>query len=472
MPLSIIMLTLIRLSEYYPEQLLTTAIKSGECLKCDVPWNKLGSPDIPVKLWDLAAILAALSLINEDYGMWTRACQECGIKPIFKPFWEELPHTNIFQSIAPDMLHQLYQGIIKHLIEWIKEACRLLPNHNICLGCLIHAACAILNFLYLAQYPCHTNQTLALLTEALTRFHDNKSIFVDLSIQTNFNLPKLHFFHHYVHMIKLYGMTDNYNTEYTEHLHIDLAKDAYRATNHKDEYMQMTLWLERCKKMLWHNNFIQWCLAGNPPSQDRLPPDMDYQHSIKMMKHPTIRCVPLDSVVHDYGTTFFTKALACYVIRTNQPGLSSAQLEQEASHVILPFQTVAAFHRVKFHAINAHGHHDSTITVDLVHCQPPRKDKKRQIVPTHFKTVLVNEDGGGTTGVDGYHLPYFTPGILPTHFAYIKWFTPFGQPEANHGLYKISCLVHNGEHLASIIDISDICRSVHLIPKFARIQLF
>ncbi|KAG2029856.1 hypothetical protein BDR03DRAFT_975485 [Suillus americanus] len=241
-----------------------------------------------------------------------------------------------------------------------------------------------------------------------------------------------------------------------EHLHIDLTKDAYRATNHKDEYPQMTLWLERREKMLWHDNFVQWHLAGDPPPQDRLPPDMDYRRSIKMTKHPTIKHVPLDSVVCDYGAT--------------------------SSHVILPFQTVAAFHRIKFHAINAHGHCDSAITVDSVHCQPPRKDKRRQIVPARFDTVLVNEDGGGTTGVDGYRVAqvrivftltsqataalFHTPENLPTHFAYVEWFTPFGQPEANHGLYKISHLVRNGERLASIIDISDIRRSVHLIPKF------
>ncbi|KAG1828745.1 hypothetical protein DFJ58DRAFT_876866 [Suillus subalutaceus] len=86
----------------YPEQLLTTGIKSGECPKCDIPHTELGSPHFPVNLRDLNAILAALSLIDEDYDLWRRACQDCGIKPIFKPFWLDLPHTNIFQSITPD----------------------------------------------------------------------------------------------------------------------------------------------------------------------------------------------------------------------------------------------------------------------------------------------------------------------------------------------------------------------------------
>jgi hypothetical protein len=277
---------------------------------------------------------------------------------------------------------------------------------------LIRAVRAILDFLYLAQYPCHTDQTLNLLDDALTRFHNNKGIFVDLGIRANFNLPKLHFFHHYVHMIKLYGTTDNYNTEYTERLHIDLAKDAYRATNHKDEYPQMTLWLERREKMLWHDKFVQWRLAGDPPVQDRLPPDMDYRRALKMTKHPTAKRVPLDRIICDYGATFFTEALARYVVRTNQPTLSAVQLEREAAHIVLPFQTVATFHRVKFHTINASGYRDPTATIDSVHCQPPRKDNKGHIIPGRFDTVLVNEGDGGTMGVNGrcffVLLPHYT----------------------------------------------------------------
>jgi hypothetical protein len=59
-------------------------------------------------------------------------------------------------------------------------------------------------------------------------------------------------------MIMLFGSTDNYNTEYTEQLHIDLAKDAYHATNHNDKFAQMTCWLERKEKILRHQKYVSW----------------------------------------------------------------------------------------------------------------------------------------------------------------------------------------------------------------------
>ena len=115
--------------------------------------------------------------------------------------------------------------------------------------CVVKAVCALLDFLFLAQFQSHISETLARLEDCLMAFHNNKAVFVDLGIQENFNIPKLHSLLHYGLSIHLFGTIDNYNTEQSEHLHIDLAKEAYCATNKKDEYAQMTTWLEHHEKL-------------------------------------------------------------------------------------------------------------------------------------------------------------------------------------------------------------------------------
>ncbi|KIK78447.1 hypothetical protein PAXRUDRAFT_325404 [Paxillus rubicundulus Ve08.2h10] len=534
----------------YPEQVLVSGTKTGDCHKCDIDHNTLGSKDSPFHLRDLGEILEALALADIDPVGFAKRCSELKMKAVQHPFWEGLPFTNIFHALTPDVLHQLYQGLVKHMIAWIKDAfgtaeidarCRRLPpNHNmrvfskgisslarvsgtehnqICrflLGIiidirlpnnassarLVRALRGLLDFLYLTQYPCHTDETLTLLDDALQRFHDNKSIFIDLGIRTQFNLPKLHAYRHYLHMIQQFGTTDNYNTEYTERLHIDLTKDAYRATNHKDEYSQMTLWLERREKMIWHSNYIRWRTSGTDPPQQS-PLSMEYLREFKMTKHPSAKAVPLDHIIHDYGATHFRAALARYVVMLSQPDARTRQqVERAAAHIYLPFTSVSVFYKIKFNVVCTDGSKDNA-TVDSVHVRPECKDQRGKNIPGRFDTVLVNTGDGGDRGVAGesklifcsifsmqYPIGYrvaqvrvvFTipeqshdqlvpprVNIIPQHLAYVEWFTPFATPELHHGMYKISRCFEHGERLASIIPVKNIRRSVHLIPKFGRL---
>jgi len=41
------------------------------------------------------------------------------MKPIVHPFWATLPLVDVFISITPDILHQMLQGMMKHLIHWL-----------------------------------------------------------------------------------------------------------------------------------------------------------------------------------------------------------------------------------------------------------------------------------------------------------------------------------------------------------------
>ncbi|KAF8905579.1 hypothetical protein CPB84DRAFT_1625246, partial [Gymnopilus junonius] len=150
---------------------------------------------------------------------------------------------------------------------------------KILLGCLvgvmaapgIKAVKALLDFIYLAQYPTHNNETLGYLRTALKEFHDNKSYFVNVKCREHLNLPKLHSLSHYIESIELFGTTDNYNTEMFERLHIDFAKHGWRATNQRDEFPQMIHWLCRQEKITFFNmKYLNTFLDPSPLHQRAL----------------------------------------------------------------------------------------------------------------------------------------------------------------------------------------------------------
>ncbi|KZT23239.1 hypothetical protein NEOLEDRAFT_1069849, partial [Neolentinus lepideus HHB14362 ss-1] len=52
--------------------------------------------------------------------------------------------------------------------------------------------------------------------------------------------------------------------------------------------------------------------------------------------------------------------------------------------------------------------------------------------------------------------------------AYVEWFLSFpSRPNQTNGMYKVTRSIQNGERLASIVAVSQICHSVHLFPKFS-----
>jgi hypothetical protein len=271
---------------------------------------------------------------------------------------------------------------------------------------LLAAVRGALDFLFLAQYPLHTTETLDLLDDALRTFHLNKDIFIDLGIRAHFNIPKFHNIHHYQFYIETYGTTDNFNTEYTERLHIDFAKDAYRATNFKDVYPQMSRWLERQEKIKHHSNFIQWRLSEatyNEVQQHNPVPRIVLPRMLKMTRHPSAKAVRFTTLMNDYGASFFPDALARYLVSLAHPTLSQRQIEQCALHFALPFQKVPVFHRIKFTSVDMYATQQRQVptVVDSIHVQPATKNKQGKDVPARFDIALINDGTGGHTGLKG-----------------------------------------------------------------------
>lgn len=422
----------------YPEQTLVTCTYNGRCPKCSVPLDQLGDyASFPPH--DLNNAIDTFQLAHGDTHLFHAACREAGIKPIYMPFWESLPLANVYVSITPDILHQLLQGVMKHLISWLTSAgafgrsqidmrCRILPpNHNITLfpkgisslsrvsgkehkaicrlllglivdlplpdghlpSRVLRAVRSLLDFWYLAEYPSHTGDTLYHLEEALRRFHTNKGVFIDLGIREAFNIPKLHSLTHYRSSIMHFGTTDNYNTEQSERLHIDFAKDAYRATNHRDEYPQMTAWLERREKVQQHAALIERQLQpatahGERSAQSPSPigPLQRRNRIIKMTQNPTARAVSFNILAEKYGAVEFQDTLADYIAQVNHAGASAAAVRARAADTLIPFRSVPVFHKIKF-TVNEFE------IVDAVHVRPEQVDTRGRTIPPRFDTVLV-----------------------------------------------------------------------------------
>jgi len=228
--------------------------------------------------------------------------------------------------------------------------------------------------------------TISCLERSLITFHQNKDIFVDLRVQGHFNILKIHSLLHYSSLISLFGSTDNYNTKQTERLHIDFTKDAYHATNHKDEYPQMTTWLEHHEKLQQHAVHIKWRqqqhLTTSVPPQRPIGAPQPGTYYLKMTWNPTLWRVSFDSIANNYGAIDFQDLLGDFLAHLRQPHLSGWALHDCGENTLITFHHTPVFHKIKF--MDGDG-----AVIDSIHIQPEQLDSHRRIIPAHFDTVLV-----------------------------------------------------------------------------------
>ncbi|KAN0136268.1 hypothetical protein V8E53_005873 [Lactarius tabidus] len=504
----------------YPEQSLVTCTSNWRCPKCLVPTDELGN-NTRFPLRDFGEAVKVFALSDGDPTAFHAACRNASLKPTYHPFWDRLPFTNIFISITPDILHQLHQGILKHMVECLADidsdqidtrCSRLPPNHNarhfhsgftwlsrvtgqehkhmcrVLLGVVVDLTLpggqssarlarvvrALLDFIYISQYPVQTTESLKAMDAALCRFHENKDILIELEVRRGFIIPKLHSLIHYTRSIALFGAADNYNTEQSERLHIECAKKGFRASNFKDETKQMTTWMERQETINHHAEFLNWCESGHSvlPRSPLAYPRPDLMLRPILTIHPSEKGVSFEHLFHRYGAIDFQDALADFIVQHNYPGLSTGVARRRANNTLLPFRKVSVFHKIKF----SNPEDPDAKIVDAMHIRPEVHSRRGHTNPGRFDTALVKN--GSTIRVVQIRVVFQLPNSAlssiflssrpapPVHLAYVEWFSPPSMTDESHGMYRISRSYRNDRRVASVIPLAEVCRSVQLFPAF------
>ncbi|KAH9922147.1 hypothetical protein B0H21DRAFT_841842 [Amylocystis lapponica] len=459
----------------HPEQCLVACCKENCCPKCTVPPDRRGE--------------VVYSLLEEKWkGESPADFKAYGLR-LIDPFWKDLPHCNIFACITPDLLHQLHKGVFKdHIVSWasacmeggeaeIDRRFKVMTTHpdlrhfrkgislvsqwtgteyknmeKVFLGVLtggsnpavLRAVRAVLDFIYYAHFEAHSSDSLAKLEAAWNSFHAEKSIFVDLDIRDDFDIAKVHSALHYGQSIRQLGTADGYNTEASERLHIDFAKRAYRSSNKKAYTQQMTTWLSR-------QEAVPEIPQTEQDSQHDEQPTSLARYSVA--KDPGFGATKVKTLVEKFGCANFVRNLEDHLRRFS----SSQPLPLVAQNI-----------------------HDRT-SFDVY----KRMHPLRKAIPAHFDTVLAREfpspvDPSGHNQDNPLHglcvarvraifrLPEEYGPASKHPVAYMEWFTPFHTVAPDTGMFKISWSTRMHRRRTSIIPVTQIERSCHLIPHFGR----
>ncbi|KAI0720653.1 hypothetical protein C8Q72DRAFT_878104 [Fomitopsis betulina] len=338
---------------------------------------------------------------------------------------------------------------------------------HILLGCLVgripHALMltlrALLDFIYIAQYSTHDDQTLKYLEDALVQYHKHKDILKTLGIRQHLNIPKFHSL----------GTTDNHNTEMFERLHIDCAKKAWRASNHRNERLQMTKWLEQREKIAMFESLClllrtsdadadadedadedadTWTPSISTPTS--APPPPPPKTGLFLPKHPSSARQSIHAIANRHCAPGFTKALNqhVYLMKLGRPLTSQ---EQENASSYLPFSRIDTFHTLKFTTI--------PLTNNQPECDIVKARPRIGSEPARFDTVVVlHDDNTEATGVQG---PLVS----------VEWYANLpASADPVHMMYEVRKLplCTDGTPAGEIIPLSMIRQSCQLIPRFPK----
>ncbi|KAK0216895.1 hypothetical protein IW262DRAFT_1507425 [Armillaria fumosa] len=506
----------------YPEQCLVACCMENRCPICKSKSEELGEP-LCSPLQDQKETMDILKQASE--GLDPPEFMDWGLH-LVNPFWVGLLHCNIFQCFTPDILHQLHKGVFKdHVVKWATAAVEAMTCHpslhhfkkgislisqwmgneyksmeRVFLSVIMGAADesvtksvrAILDFIYFSHYEEHTTESLKKLEDSWLTFHEEKAVFVKLGIRSHFNIPKIHAMSHYVSMICNYGSAGGYNTEASEHLHIDYAKIAYNTSNKKDYIRQMTTWMRQREAVEKFQRFLQYavdeyCEAEEQADEEDEEDNMDVDGNVDVHGNGDH-----ESIISHHNNHNPNPSVNCIATLSQLPNLN--QFEYGESMYSIPkgpaytnvsIDTLTSkFGASEFlYAMEAFLHNNKLLQANYWDAVPatysvykwirilipptPEVTQFTILDPVHATlaepALLARKNypcyNWSSDPLAGLHL-----GTFHHPLAYVEWFTPLCKVDSQSGMFQIQYSAQNRCPNASIIPVTYLARSCHLTP--------
>lgn len=204
----------------------------------------------------------------------------------------------------------------------------------------------------------------------------------------------------------------------------------------------------------------------------RTPPD---EPRYTIAKNCPFPATTIDSIIDDHAAPDFFPCLRSFLI-------SQSLLPPDFYTIDVPFPTFKRFtvHIPPIHRASPRTTTD-TIRATIGRKSPEtRQSKKRPFFDTVLarKAPPTDDDSSGhwSQTLDGLHVGqvkviFSLPpeyGKFKEPLIYVEWFTPLHQQDPISGMYKITPSTRQHRRNASIIPVSWVARSCHLIPQFGR----
>jgi hypothetical protein len=237
----------------------------------------------------------------------------------------------------------------------------------------------------------------------LDLFHAHKHILTDpdlVNVRDHLNIPKFHAMIHYAQAIRDFSTTDNYNTEMFERFHIDCAKEAWRASNFRDELPQMVQWLARQEKVTMFETYLKhYESLEDREAEDEAgmrTADANANLGFSISKKPSAPNQSLTSIQLKHHCPSFSHHLIVYLNQflDRSQTIPRSQLQ----YIQLPFDKVPVWHGFKFGLDTLGNDVDGKEDRDAVKARPRRGREGKERLDT---VVVSYSSDAESTGLQG-----------------------------------------------------------------------